>query len=104
MDTGWSDTHVLYMPAIRFFALKKAHTKIRDERLSQFFIELVDIVGKSGQSEDSDKQLKSYYRAWTMDEQQIKKIKNPKTFDIGDDKDSAKVVSVFSSFARYMRP
>jgi len=103
MDTGWSIEYVLHMPAIRFFAIKKAHTRVGDERLGKYFYEMCDVFALAPQSNESLQALKVYYKNWFDDERIITKRQNPRSFDSTNAKDREQVASILQGFARYMR-
>lgn len=103
MDTGWSIEYVLRMPAIRFFAIKKAHNKISDERLGKLLFELCDVVAVAPQSNDSLQKLKGFYQNWWLDEKIVEKRANPRVFDSTSESDRKQVATILGGFAKYMR-
>jgi hypothetical protein len=81
----------------RFFAMLKAARQNRGERLGKFYSEMVDIAVSCNQSNDYYKSLKGHYREWWMTEDQIKKIRNPRQFDLNDKNQADAAANIIAS-------
>lgn len=84
---GWSDEMVLRMPARRFFAMRTKAIAIRRRDLGiEMSLMLEAIVVSGVSSVEHYKEKKNMFREMQMDEQEIKKLKNPYVFDAADPK------------------
>lgn len=103
LETGWNIEYVLCMPAIRFFAFKKAMSEYISEKSSRFIYEMIPALRTAGADSEYTEKVQSYYKSQFMNLEKTSNHKRNADFDIGKPDDQKYLFDYFSSIAKYFR-